>query len=110
MNLKKVLSTTSYLEVDCRHILTMALHCGEGLIANISLLRTSKQKDFDEDDERLARMTALCLGGTAQRLAMPTRQRDSSIILMFDRQLSPKRIAVGSAWEGLLHFLPRHGR
>lgn len=97
-------------EVDCRHILTMALHCGEGLIANISLLRTSKQKDFDEDDERLARMTALCLGGTAQRLAMPTRQRDSSIILMFDRQLSPKRIAVGSAWEGLLHFLPRHGR
>ena len=87
-------------EVDCRQILTMALHCGEGLIANVSLLRTSKQRNFDKEDERLARVTALCLGGTAQRLAVPMHQRDSSIILMFDQQLSPRRIEVGSAWEG----------
>lgn len=87
-------------EVDCRHILTMALHCGEGLIANISLLRTSKQRNFDKEDERLARVTALCLGGTAQRLAAPKHQHASSIILTFDRHLTPGRLEIGDAWEG----------
>ncbi len=87
-------------QVDCSHILTIALHCGQGLIANISLLRSHKRADFDAEEEQLARMTSLCLGGTAHMLAVPPAAEDDAVTVSFDARFSMLRTTVGAIWTG----------
>ncbi len=87
-------------KVDCGHILTIALHCGQGLIGNISLLRERKRQDFDKGDEHFARMTALCLSGSAHRLASHVPQGEPTIAVIFDADLTVHRVRVDKKWNG----------
>ena len=60
---------TDFLQpLKCQYILTLALNCGQDLVANVSLLRPSGDRDFTTADMQAARLVAPMLCGAYKQL------------------------------------------
>ena len=75
-DVKKSLLFDSLLKpLDCRYIVTMALHCGGNLVANVSLLRSTGSRDFNDTEVHCAELVAPMLAGAYKKLLLG-EQRD----------------------------------